>query len=75
MGDLSLDGTKEVLPAPEEGGSNWNQLDTGSIFSLDNPDEGKGYLGMSTFGGNEDLFGNVSPGLDIFDGADQNIGS
>ena len=70
--DNSLpDGIEEALPAPEEANSNLDQFSTGPTFNFDNPDEDSGNLALSTFGGDEQLFSNVSPENDLFDDGEQ----
>lgn len=69
-----LDGSEDAFALPDEG----SFLDTGTIVSLDNPNEGNEFLDLSTLGGSEDLFSNnVSPGLgvfdDVFDDADPSL--
>lgn len=63
-----LDFTKA---APEQLSSNWDQFDTGSSLSFNNPDENSGNLALSTFGGDEQLFSNASPGIGPFDDGGQ----
>lgn len=67
VNDPLLDGIEEALPAPEQVSTNWDQFDTGLTLSFDNPDEGGENLALSTFGGDEQLFSSVSPGIDTFD--------
>ena len=65
--------SEEGFPAEEGVSSNWDQLDLGSNLSFDNPDEGMGNLWLSTPGEDEQLLSNVSPGIGIFDGVEQNF--
>lgn len=69
-----LDSTEEAFSAPDGVSSNWDQMDMGSLFSFDSPDEDSENLGLSTFGGDEQLFSNVSPGIDLFDDGEHNFG-
>lgn len=72
VADDSLpDGIEDALLALEKTNSNWDQFDPASTFSFDNPDEESGNLALSTFGGDEQLFSNVSPDIDLFDDGDQ----
>ena len=73
VSDPLLDGSEEASAAPDQLSSNWDQFDMGSTLSFDNLDEVGENLGLSTFGGDEQLFSDVSPGIDTFDDGDQYI--